>query len=66
MPVIVKFICHLYDSEVSWSVVLTSISAISKYHVVDKFTGTKTSNTQIMWDLRYHCHIEIHRKFGKE
>ena len=40
MPLIVKFICHLYDSEVSWSVVLTVILAISKYHVVDKNTGT--------------------------
>ena len=40
VPLIVKFIHHLFEAKVSWSVVLTAISAISKYHVVDKNTGT--------------------------
>ena len=40
VPLIVKFICHLFKAKVSWSMVLTAISAISKYHVVDKNTGT--------------------------
>ena len=35
-----KFIRHLFEAKISWSVVLTAISAISKYHVVDKNTGT--------------------------
>ena len=40
MPLIVKFICHLFESKVSNSVVSTAVSPISKYHVVDKDTGT--------------------------
>ena len=40
VPLIVKFICHLFEVKVSCSVVNTAISAISKYHVVDKDTGT--------------------------
>ena len=40
MPLIVKFIGHLFEAKVSCSVVNTAISAISKYHVVDKDTGT--------------------------
>ena len=40
MPLIVKFICHLFEINVSWSVVLMAVSANSKYHVVDKITGT--------------------------
>ena len=39
MPLIVKFIFHLLETKVSYSVVSTAISAISKYHVVDKDTG---------------------------
>ena len=39
MPLIVKFILHLYDSGVSNSVVGTAVSAISKYHIVDANTG---------------------------
>ena len=39
MPLIVKFICHLFEMKVSCSVVSTAVSAISKYHVVDKDTG---------------------------
>ena len=38
VPLIVN--CHLFEANVSWSVVLMAISAISKYHVVDKNTGT--------------------------
>ena len=34
-----KFIRHLFETNVSWSMVLTAILAISKYHVVDKNTG---------------------------
>ncbi len=40
LPLILKFIRHLFEANVSWSMVLTAISAISKYHVVDKNTGT--------------------------
>ena len=40
LPLIVKFIHHLFETNVSWSVVLMAVSAISKYHVVDKITGT--------------------------
>ena len=40
VPLIVKFICHQFEANVSLSVVLTAVSAISKYHVVDKDTGT--------------------------
>ena len=40
LPLIVRFICNLYESGVSWSVVLKAISAISKYHIVDRNTGT--------------------------
>ena len=39
LPLIVKFIRHLYVSDVLWSVVMTAISAINKYHIVDKGTG---------------------------
>ena len=59
LPLIVKFICHLYVSEVSWSVVLTAILAISKYHIVDKNTGTPigqhplvTTAKKAFWQLR--------------
>ena len=69
VPLIVKYICNLYEAKYSFSVVNTVCSAISKYHVVDKDTGipigqhslvsiakkaflaTKTSNTQILWNL---------------
>ena len=40
LPLIVKFIHDLYESNVSWSVVLMAVSAIRKYHVVDKIRGT--------------------------
>ena len=40
VPLIVKFICHLFEAKVSCSVVMMAVSAISKYHVVDKNTGT--------------------------
>ena len=36
---IIKFICHLFESKFSFSIVNTAVSAISKYHVVDKDTG---------------------------
>ena len=39
-PLIVKFICHLFEAKVSCSVVMTALSAISKYHVVEKNTRT--------------------------
>ena len=39
VPLIIKFIRHLFEMKVSCSVVSTAISAISKYHVVDKDTG---------------------------
>ena len=39
MLLIVKFVCHLYKSGVSCSVVRTAISAISKYHNIDVNTG---------------------------
>ena len=69
MPLIVKFISHLYNSDVSWSVVMTAISAIIEYHIIDRntrntigqyplvvtakkaFCQTKTSDTQIPWNL---------------
>ena len=40
VPLIVKFIHHLFEEKVSCSVVMMAVSAISKYHVVDKNTGT--------------------------
>ena len=40
MPLIVKFICHSFEANVSLFVVLTAILAICKYHVVDENTGT--------------------------
>ena len=40
LPLNVKFIRHLFETNVSWSIVLTAILAISKYYVVDKNTGT--------------------------
>ena len=39
VPLIVKYICNLFESKYSFSVVNTFCSAISKYHVVDKDTG---------------------------
>ena len=39
LPLIIKFIWHLYESGVSSSVVGTAVSAISKYHIVDVNTG---------------------------
>ena len=41
MPLIVKFIHHLFESKFSCSVVKMAMSAISKYHIVDK----ENSNT---------------------
>ena len=39
MPLIVKFIRHLLETKVTYFVVSMAISAISKYHVLDKDTG---------------------------
>ena len=39
VSLIVKFIRHLFESKFSCSVVNTAVSAISKYHVVDKDTS---------------------------
>ena len=39
MPLIVKFIRDLFETKVFCSVVCMAVSAISKYHVVDKDTG---------------------------
>ena len=39
VPLIVKFIRHLLETKVSYSVVSMAISAINKYHVVDKDNG---------------------------
>ena len=39
VPLIVKFIHHLFKSKFSFSMVNMAVSAISKYHVVDKDTG---------------------------
>ena len=41
VPLIVKFICHMFESNVSWSVVLMACSAISKYQVVEKISETR-------------------------
>ncbi len=66
LPLIVKFIRHLYVSKVSWSVVLMAILAISKYQIVDKNIGNsvgqhpKVSTAEkAFWQLkplipRYH------------
>merc|ERR1712101_76015 len=40
VPLIVKFIHHLFEAKVSCTVVMMAVSAIRKYHVVDKNTGT--------------------------
>ena len=39
MSLIVKFIRHVYESKFSFSVVSMAVSAISKYHIVDKDSG---------------------------
>ena len=40
MPLIIKFIRHLFETKISCSMVSMAVSAISKYHVVDQNTGT--------------------------
>ena len=59
MPLIVKFIRHLHDSGVLWSVFLTAISAISKYHDIDTNTGSPIGQHPLVitankafWQLR--------------
>ena len=71
MPLIVKFICHLYNSDVSWSVVMTALLAISKYHIIDKNTGNTIGQHPLVitakkafWQLkppipRYHGTYDI-------
>ena len=48
VPLIVKFIRHSFEANVSLSVVLTAISAIGKYHVVDENTGTPISQHSLV------------------
>ena len=48
MPVIVKFIRHSFEANVYLSMVLMAFSAISKYHVVDKNTGTPISQHSLV------------------
>ena len=48
VPLIVKFIRHQFEANVSLSVVLMAISAISKYHVVDENTGTPISQHSLV------------------
>ena len=55
VPLIVKFICHLFESDVSWSVVLTACSAISKYHVVDKNSGTPIGQHPLVTTAKKAC-----------
>ena len=71
MPLIVKFIHHLHVSKVSWSVALTAISAISKYHIVDKNSGNLVGQHPLVsiakkafWQLsppipRYHGTYDV-------
>ena len=40
MSLILRFIRHLFESKYSFSMVSMAVSAISKYHVVDKDSGT--------------------------
>ena len=68
---IVKFIHHLYNSDVLWSVVMTAILAISKYHIIDKNTGNTIGQHPLVitakkafWQLkplipRYHGTYDI-------
>ena len=55
----VKFFCHLFQTNVSSSVVLMAISAISKYPIIDKNTGTPigqhplvTTANKVFWQQR--------------
>ena len=71
MPLIVKFIHHLFEEKVSCSVVIMAVSAISKYHVVDKNTGTPVGQHSLVamakkafWQQRppipkYHATYDI-------
>ena len=59
MPLIVKFIFNLYITSVSYAVIASAISAVSKYHITDKNTyltvGKHTQVTHTMesfWELR--------------
>ena len=66
LPLVVKFVCHLYNSGISWSVVRTAISAVSKYHIIDANIGNTigkhplvTTAKKAFWQLkplipRYH------------
>ena len=66
LPLIVKFVCHLFNSCVSCSVVRTAILAISEYHIIDANTGNTigqhllvTTAMRACWQLkpsipRYH------------
>ena len=71
LPLIVKFICHLFDSGVSRSVVRTAVLTISKYHIIDANTGNTigqhplvTTTKKAFWQLkppipRYHGTYDI-------
>ena len=71
VPLIVKFICHLYETGVSNSVVGTAISAISKYHIADPNTGLNVGHHPLVstakkafWQLKppipkYHGTYDI-------
>ena len=48
MPLIVKFICHLFEAKVSCSIVMMAFSAISKYHLVDKNTETRVGQHSLV------------------
>ena len=71
MLLIVKFVCHLYKSSVSCSVVRTAISAISEYHLINANIGITigqhplvTTAMKAFWQLkplipRYHGTYDI-------
>ena len=71
VPLIVKFIRHLYKTGVSNSVVGTAVSAISKYHIADPNTGLNVGHHPLVstakkafWQLkppipRYHGTYDV-------
>ena len=71
LPLILKFICYLYNSDVSSSVVRTTILAVSKYHIIDSNTGNTigqhplvTTAKKAFWQLkppipRYHGTYDV-------
>ena len=39
LPLIVKFICHMYDTGISHANVASAIAVVSKYHIPNKDSG---------------------------